>query len=160
MRLLHRPGIIMNVKKIRRLMRKFNLKCPIRKANPYRRMAKAIATSHVAPNVVDRRFHQSPRRILLTDITYLFFDGGRCKCYLSTVLDAFTHEVLAYKVSMNLKVDFVLQTVENLVAAYGSTLSVHPKSRRSSSVHSSIGSVTTSAHMSIRPKPPPCEVPE
>ena len=32
MRLLH-MGIIMNVKKIRRLMRKFGLKCPIRKAN-------------------------------------------------------------------------------------------------------------------------------
>ena len=33
MRLLH-TGILMNVKKIRRLMRKFGLNCPIRKANP------------------------------------------------------------------------------------------------------------------------------
>lgn len=32
MRLLHSHGIIMNVKKIRRPMRKFNLICPIRKA--------------------------------------------------------------------------------------------------------------------------------
>ena len=41
MRLLHmNPPIIMNVKKIRRLMKKYNLFCPIRKANPYRRMAK------------------------------------------------------------------------------------------------------------------------
>lgn len=38
MRLLHEPGIIVNPKKIRRLMRKNNLFCPIRKANPYRRM--------------------------------------------------------------------------------------------------------------------------
>ncbi|RAZ37653.1 IS3 family transposase, partial [Klebsiella oxytoca] len=38
-------GIIMNVKKIRRLMHKYNLKCPIRKANPYRRMAKALKTN-------------------------------------------------------------------------------------------------------------------
>ncbi len=37
MRLLH-MGIVMNPKKIQRLMRKFNLFCPIRKANPYRRM--------------------------------------------------------------------------------------------------------------------------
>ena len=36
MRLLHHPGIIMNVKKIRRLMRKYGLRCQIRKANPYR----------------------------------------------------------------------------------------------------------------------------
>lgn len=33
MRLLHQ-GIIMNVKKIRRLMKKYQLHCPIRKANP------------------------------------------------------------------------------------------------------------------------------
>ena len=32
------PPVIMNLKKIRRLMDKFNLSCPIRKANPYRRM--------------------------------------------------------------------------------------------------------------------------
>ena len=41
MRLLHmEPPIVMNIKKVRRLMRKYNLQCPIRKANPYRRMAK------------------------------------------------------------------------------------------------------------------------
>ena len=34
MRLLHK-GIVMNLKKIRRLMKKYGLKCPIRTANPY-----------------------------------------------------------------------------------------------------------------------------
>ncbi len=121
MRLLH-MGIIMNVKKIRRLMHKYNLFCPIRQANPYRRMAKAMATNQVAPNVVNREFRRAPRKVLLTDITYLFFDGGECKCYLSTVLDAFTHEVLAYQVSLSLKVDFVLNTIDALIAKYGSSL--------------------------------------
>ena len=119
MRLLHQ-GIIMNVKKIRRLMSKYHLFCPIRKANPYRRMAKALATSNVAPNVVNRDFKKDPRKVLLTDITYLFFENG--KCYLSTILDAFTHEVLAYKVSCNLKVDFVLDTVDALISEHGSAL--------------------------------------
>ena len=119
MRLLH-IGVIMNVKKIRRLMKKFNLVCPIRKANPYRRMAKALATSNVAPNIVRREFKQEPRKVLLTDITYLFFEGG--KCYLSTILDAFTHEILAYQLSMSLKVDFVLDTVDQLVEQHGCTL--------------------------------------
>lgn len=41
MRLLH-MGVRMNQKKISRLMKTFNLFCPIRKANPYRRMAKAL----------------------------------------------------------------------------------------------------------------------
>ena len=119
MRLLH-IGVIMNVKKIRRLMKKFNLVCPMRKANPYRRMAKALATSNVAPNIVKREFKQEPRKVLLTDITYLFFEGG--KCYLSTILDAFTHEILAYQLSMSLKVDFVLDTVDQLVEQHGCTL--------------------------------------
>ena len=119
MRLLH-VGTIMNVKKIRRLMKKYNLFCPIRKANPYRRMAKALATNNVAPNVVNREFKREPRKVLLTDITYLFFVDS--KCYLSTILDAFTHEVLAYRVSLSLKVDFVIETVDRLIAEHGSTL--------------------------------------
>ena len=85
MRLLHQ-GVRMNVKKIRRLMRKFGLVCPIRKPNPYRRMAKAMKTSNVAPNLVKREFRQGVRKVLLTDITYLFYADG--SCYLSTILDA------------------------------------------------------------------------
>jgi transposase InsO family protein len=121
MRLLH-MGIIMNVKKIRRLMQKFGLKCPIRKANPYRRMTKALATNNVAGNVVNRKFRRAARKVLLTDITYLFFKDGHAKCYLSTILDAFTHEILAYEVSMSFKVDFVLDTVDALIAEHGSVL--------------------------------------
>ena len=71
MRLLHLdPPVIMNIKKICRLMRKYGLFCPIRGANPYRRMAKAMKTSHVASNELRRRFREfAPRKALLTDIT-------------------------------------------------------------------------------------------
>ena len=119
MRLLH-TGIIMNVKKIRRLMKKYDLICPIRKANPYRRMAKALATNNTAQNIVNREFRREPRKVLLTDITYLFY--GNEKCYLSTILDAYTHEILAYRLSRSLKVDFVLETIEQLIEEHGSTL--------------------------------------
>ena len=120
MHLLHH-NICMNIKKIRRLMDKYGLRCPIRKLNPYRQMAKAMKTSNVAPNLVNRNFRQyGPRKILLTDITYLFHKDG-C-CYLSTVLDAYTHEILAYMLSQNLKVDFVIKTVDFLVEKYGSSL--------------------------------------
>ena len=137
MRLLH-VGVIMNVKKIRRLMHKFNLKCPIRKANPYRQMMKALQTSTMAPNIVNRDFKsRGARRVLLTDITYLFY-GDHKKCYLSTILDAFTHEILAYCLSRNLKVDFVLETVDKLIAEHGATLD------NETIVHSDQGSHYTS----------------
>ncbi len=120
MRLLH-VGIVMNRKKIRRLMRKYGLKCPYRGPNANRRMAKAIKTNAVFPNVVNREFIKGGvRKVLLTDITYIFYDNG--VCYLSTVLDAFTHEILAYELSTNLMVDFVLNTIEQLISEHGSTL--------------------------------------
>ena len=62
-----------------------------------------------------------PRMVLLTDITYLFF-GKSGRCYLSTIIDAFTHEVLSYSVSLTLKVDFVLATVDQLIEEHGCTL--------------------------------------
>lgn len=55
MRLLHQ-GIIMNRKKIQRLMRKYNLFCPIRKPNPYRQMLKDLREAATADNLVNREF--------------------------------------------------------------------------------------------------------
>ena len=120
MRLLH-TGIRMNLKKIRRLMKKYGLICPTRRPNPYRRMAKEMQTNHVAPNVVNREFRlHGARKILLTDITYLFYRNG--KCYLSVIMDAYTKEALAWQVSESLAVDFVLRTVERLQQIHGMTL--------------------------------------
>lgn len=72
MRLLH-MGVLMNHKKITRLMKKFNLFCPIRKANPARRMAKALKTSNYADNILKRHFDEyGPGYVLETDITIYF----------------------------------------------------------------------------------------
>lgn len=122
MRLLHmEPPITMNVKKIRRLMKKYGLVCNIRKANPYRRMAKAIKTNNVAENLVKREFEEhGPRKILLTDITYVPFDGRFC--YLSTIMDGFTKQILSYVLSESLEVDFVLETVNQMIEKHGISL--------------------------------------
>ena len=120
MRLLH-MGIVMNPKKIRRLMRKYNLFCPIRKPNPYRQMAKALRTNNVADNLLNREFEsRGPRMVLLTDITYIGFQDGFL--YLSTILDAYTKEALAHVLSDSLEVDFVLETVRNMHRDYGVSL--------------------------------------
>ena len=101
--------VVMNLKKIRRLMAKYGLQCPIRKANPYRRMAKALQTQRRIRNELQRRFKEfGPRKVLLTDITYLPYNGTNA--YLSTILDAYTRQILAYVVSDSLEMDFVLET--------------------------------------------------
>lgn len=114
MRLLH-MGVLMNHKKITRLMKKFNLFCPIRKANPARRMAKALKTSNYADNILKRHFDEyGPGYVLETDITYLFYGQKRSKAYLSVVKDGFTKQILSYVLSSSLEEDFVLETINQL----------------------------------------------
>jgi putative transposase len=107
-------NIIMNLKKIRRVMKKFGLLCPIRKANPYRRMAKALKTSNVAPNKLERQFKKGqPNQNLLTDITYLVYDMNK-RAYLSGVKDGVTNEMHAYQLSKSLDITFVEDTMKQL----------------------------------------------
>lgn len=47
-------NITYNLKLIRRIMKKYNIVCPIRKPNPYRRMMKATKEHTIMPNLVNR----------------------------------------------------------------------------------------------------------
>ncbi|WP_408631316.1 IS3 family transposase, partial [Marinisporobacter balticus] len=107
-------GIIYNLKRIRRIMKKYGIICPIRKANPYRRMMKATREHTVLPNLLNRNFKQNiPGKVLLTDITYLFYGKGK-KAYLSTIKDGSTNEIVAYNVSDSLKLDIATDTLHKL----------------------------------------------
>lgn len=125
MRLYRNYGIVMNLKKIRRLMKKYNLQCPIRKANPYRQMARAMRTNAVADNHLKREFRtRGPRAVLLTDITYIPWINNRKRefAYLSVIKDAYTKEALAHVLSESLEVDFVLETVKQMYEKHGCDL--------------------------------------
>lgn len=106
--------VVFNLKRIRRIMKKYNIECPIRRANPYRRIMKATQEHKVVPNMLNRQFKQEiPYKVLLTDITYLFYGKGK-KAYLSTIIDASTNEVLAYQVSDKITLDIATDTLKNL----------------------------------------------
>lgn len=106
-------GILMNLKKIRRLMKKFGLRCPIRKANPYKKIGKALK-SHTVKNIVNRQFNTGiPGKVLLTDITYLYYSSGKC-AYLSTIKDGCTRQIPAYSLSNNMTVNLVTDTIHIL----------------------------------------------
>lgn len=120
MRLL-RMSVLMNVKKIRRLMKKFGLVCPIRRPNPHRQIAKTLKTNNTAPNLLNREFtSHGPRTVLLTDITYIPLQSRFY--YLSVIIDAYTKQVLSYVLSQSLEVDFVLQTIEKMFEKHGDSL--------------------------------------
>lgn len=113
--LKNRFNIIMNRKKIQRIMRKYNIICPIRKSNPYKRMAKATKEHRVVKNKLNRKFKQNtPGKILLTDITYMPY-GNNKMAYLSTIKDSSTNEILSYNLSNTLALDIVTKTIKRLI---------------------------------------------
>ncbi|WP_413466644.1 IS3 family transposase [Mesobacillus subterraneus] len=106
--------VVYNLKRIRRIMNKYNIICPIRRANPYRKIMKATQEHKVVPNLLNRQFKQAmPYKVLLTDITYLFFGNGK-KAYLSTIKDGSTNEILAYQVSDQITLDIATDTLKKL----------------------------------------------
>ncbi len=105
---------VFNLKKIRRIMKKYDIVCPIRKANPYRRMMKATQEHRVVPNLLNRQFKQeTPGKVLLTDITYLNYYGGQ-RAYLSVIKDGSTGEVLAHYMSSRITMELATNTLTKL----------------------------------------------
>jgi len=77
-------------------------------------MAKAIKTNNVADNILNREFQiGGARSVLLTDITYIPYNNKFC--YLSTILDGCSKQILAYVLSETLEVEFVLETVNQMI---------------------------------------------
>lgn len=107
-------NIVYSLKKIQRIMRKYSIVCPHRKANPYKQMAKATKEHRTVPNILERNFKQDiPGKVLLTDITYLPYNGSDM-AYLSTILDASTGEILAYHISKRITIDIATETISKL----------------------------------------------
>ncbi|WP_432613181.1 IS3 family transposase [Halobacillus litoralis] len=107
-------NVVYNLKRIRRIMKKYNIVCPIRKANPYKRMMKATHEHSVVPHLLNREFNQGiPGKVLMTDITYLTY-GNNFRAYLSTIKDGSTGEILAHQVSNRITLDIATDTLQKL----------------------------------------------
>ena len=107
-------GIIMNHKKIKRIMRTKGLFVKIRRKNSYKMIMKKTQEHRTFDNILDRNFKQIiPGRVLCTDITYLHYGRGK-KAYLSVIKDITTKEVVSWKLSNNLSMHFVLKSIEDL----------------------------------------------
>ena len=101
-------GLIMNAKKVARIMKKFNLKPEyIRRIRPnttYKRIEQ-----NVMPNLLKRDFKTfSFNKKWCTDITYLIF--GNKRVYLSTIIDLYDRHVVAHKISKVNNINLVIDT--------------------------------------------------
>ena len=110
--LLQKWGLIMNHKKIQRIMKKYHLKPQYTKkikSKSYKRIEE-----NVKPNLVNRKFNpNAPNKIWTTDITYLICNGKRA--YLSTILDLYDRKIVAYKISNRNDLKIVIDTLNEAI---------------------------------------------
>lgn len=94
-----------------RIMQKYNLQCRVK---PKRNNNIAGEMKVVVPNHLNRDFKaSSPNEKWVTDITYLPF--GQSMLYLSTIMDLFNNEIIAYRISTSQDVSLVLNTLNDAI---------------------------------------------
>lgn len=113
MKLFSEKSIVMNHKKIIRIMKKYHLFVKIRTINPYKAMMKKSLEHRTCENKLNREFKQTvPFKTLSTDITYLPFKHRFA--YLSVIKDIASREIVGWNMTQHLEMSLVLGTVENM----------------------------------------------
>lgn len=114
MELMNKYNIRMNHKKIKRIMHENNLQTQIRRKNPYKLIMKKTQEHCTFQNVLNRKFKQKiPRKVFCTDITYLYYKLGQ-RAYLSVIKDIASKEIVGWRLSANLTMKFVLDSIDDL----------------------------------------------
>ena len=113
MHLKRKKDVVMNHKKIIRIMRKYDLRTKIRRKNPYKAIMKKTAEHRTFSNQLDRQFTQTiPFRFFCTDITYLFYNNR--VAYLSVVKDIASGEIAAWFLLPYITMELVLKTIQQM----------------------------------------------
>lgn len=117
---------------VQRIMQKLNLQCRVK---PKRRWKSQGETIIIAPNLLKRDFIASkPNEKWVTDITYIQY--GSYTLYLSTILDLYNNEIVAYRLYDHQQTPLVIDTLKAALEARGNPKGVI--------IHSDQGSVYTS----------------
>lgn len=112
MRLVNK-GVLMNHKKISRIMRKYGLRTKIRRVNPYRMIMKKTLEHTTFPNELNREFNQIvPFTTFCTDITYVPYNHRMA--YLSTIKDIASNEIVGWDISPHIGMGIVLNTLKSM----------------------------------------------
>lgn len=105
-------GIVVNHKKVKRLMKKLGIKSVIRRKKFKYINPKNLDQGKVEPNLLNRNFKASKlNEKWVTDITYLYYGPTRKKMYLSALKDLYNNEIISYKLSTSLDITFVEETI-------------------------------------------------
>ena len=112
--LLQKYGVVMNGKKVLRIMKKYNLMAEYIRKSKKKNKNERIE-DNVKPNLLKRNFNTDElNKVWDTDVTYLIFKGSRA--YLSTIIDLYDRHVVAYKISKHNDNKLVMDTLNDALA--------------------------------------------
>ena len=115
---LRNRGIIINEKKVARIMRKYHISAEPRKKK-YSSYKGEVGSK--APNVIKRHFDVGePYKVFGTDVTQ--FRIGEDKLYLSPIIDFHTREIVAYDISIHPNILQIKRMMHRLEDKYGDYL--------------------------------------
>ena len=124
--------IELNRNTVQAIMQKYNLQCRIKPKRKWKSQGVSII---VAPDLLKRDFTASaPNQKWVTDITYIQY--GSTTKYLSTIMDLYNNQIVAYKLYNHQQTELVIDTLKAAMAARNNPEGVI--------VHSDQGSVYTS----------------
>lgn len=111
-RQLKRDGIIVNHKKVLRIMREESLLCEVKRAwvsttdsrHSYRRF----------PNLIKNVVATGPNQVWVADITYIRITNGFV--YLAVILDTFSRKVIGYAISKSLDNELTLHALKAAIS--------------------------------------------
>ena len=100
--------IKVNRKTVQKIMQKYSIQCRVKVK---RKVYIAGESKIVVSNLLNQNFvAEKPNQKWVTDITYLTY--GEKTLYLSTIMDLYNNEIIAYKVSDTQEVRLVLDTLK------------------------------------------------
>ena len=110
---LRREGLVVNRKRVRRLMRVMGLEAIYQKPNT----SQGHPDNKVYPYLLRGLIINRPNQVWCADITYIPMAKGFV--YLVAVMDWFSRRVLAWRVSITMEVEFCLEAVGEALSRYG-----------------------------------------
>ena len=124
--------IELNRNTVQAIMQKHNLQCRIKPKRKWKSQGESVI---IAPDLLERNFTASaPNKKWVTDITYIQY-GSTVK-YLSTIMDLFNNEIVAYKLYNHQQTPLIIDTLKAALKVRNNPEGVI--------IHSDQGSVYTS----------------
>lgn len=114
MELRRKFNLIINHKKVLRIMQDIGLKSKIRKQKKHSKIQRKNEKWTIAENLLNSNFKvNEPNKIFSTDVTYLTLKNSK-RFYLSVIKDLGSCEIVAYSLSRHHNMELILDTLSQM----------------------------------------------